>query len=502
MRAASRDIETLFSVGTLGGLSDGRLLDRFATHREDAAFEALVRRHGPMVWGFCRRILRDYHDAEDAFQATFLVLARKGPSLARRELVANWLYGAAYQTAGKERSLRAKRRMREGRVTDVPEPEVTAHDRRDELDEWLDRELSRLPERYRIPIVLCELEGKSHREAAEELGWPIGTVSGRLSRGGALLARRLSRPGVWPSAGTLATLMAREAVSAGMPVGLIDSTVEPAGLFAAGKALSAGVVPADVAVLVEGVLKTMVISRVKPVSAALVVGVVLAGGGTGLVFRALASDGPSRDKAGDAAKGQDHRTEVPQPESDKPPIVLAMVQDRPVDLSTSYPFTFDADNVYELPALSIDYRDFHLKAGRVSIVPIGTERGITGAMVIGDGTFRYAPTADKVIEGHFRAAMLRFNPEEQAAIVPLDKGEKVSDRGTWEMSRYLLQVVIRHCWQSTEEGGRRQKDLIPPKGAFAAGLFSREHGDLLISSDERTSVAFSFTDRKALYERQ
>src|SRR5262245_5867706 len=113
MKVASRDLQTLFSVGTLGGLSDGRLLERFASHREEAAFEALVQRHGPMVWGVCRRILRDHHDAEDAFQATFLVLARKGHSIAHRELVANWLFGVAYQTAMKARSTRAKRRMRE-----------------------------------------------------------------------------------------------------------------------------------------------------------------------------------------------------------------------------------------------------------------------------------------------------------------------------------------------------------------------------------------------------
>jgi hypothetical protein len=98
--------------------------------------------------------------------------------------------------------------------------------------------------------------------------------------------------------------------------------------------------------------------------------------------------------------------------------------------------------------------------------------------------------------------MLRLNPEEQAAIVPLEKGERVSDRGTWEMSRHLLQVVIRHCWQSTKEGGRRQEVLIPPKGAFAAVLYSKEHGDLLISGDERTSIAYNFTERKALYEKK
>jgi hypothetical protein len=179
-------------------------------------------------------------------------------------------------------------------------------------------------------------------------------------------------------------------------------------------------------------------------------------------------------------------------------------QDKPADRMASYPFTIDPDNVHEFPGLAIEYRDFGLKAGPVSVVPISCERGITGAMIIGNGTFRYAPEKDTVIEGQFRAAMLRFNPEEQAAILPLEKGKKVSDRAIAEMSRHMLQVVIRHCWQSSTatEGGRRQEVLIPTKGAFAAVLYSKEHGDLLISGDERTAVAYSFTDRKQLYEKK
>jgi RNA polymerase sigma factor (sigma-70 family) len=502
MKVASRELQTLFSVGTLGGLSDGSLLERFAAHREEAAFEALVRRHGPMVWGVCRRVLRDHHDAEDAFQATFLVLARKGHSIAQRELLANWLYGVACQTAMKARATRARRRMREGQVTDVPEPEATSHDLRDDLTEWLDRELSVLPDKYRIPIILCELEGKTHREAAEQIGWPIGTVSGRLSRARAMLARRLSRRGVSLSAGSLAVLVARDAASARMPVRLIGSTARAASLFAAGRAATAGAVPVEVAALAEKVVKTMLLSKIKIATIILLVGLALAAGGTGLAYRVRAADGPSQEKAGQGTKEQDRRIEVPQPRSDKSPISLVRAEDQPEERMVSYPFTIDPDKVYEFPSLTVDYRDLHLKAGRVSVVPISTERGTTGAMVIGDGTFRYTPEADTVIEGHFRAAMLRFNPGEQAVIVPLEKGERVDDRGTWEMSRHLLQVVIRHCWQSTKEGGRRQEVLIPPKGAFAAALYSKEHGDLLISGDQRTSIAYSFTDRKALYEKK
>jgi RNA polymerase sigma factor (sigma-70 family) len=294
MKVASPELQVLFGEGTLGGLSDRTLLERFAAHREEAPFEALLRRHGPMVWGVCRRVLRNHHDAEDAFQATFLVLARKGQSIAHRELVANWLYGVAYQTAMKARSTRAKRRMREGQVAVVPEPKAVSHDHRDrdDLTESLDGELSRLPDKYRIPIVLCELEEKTHREAAEQLGWPIGTVSGRLFKAKSLLAKRLARRSVSLSAGSLAVLLAQASASASMPTKVIGSTARAASLFASGRTITAGVVSAEVAVLVKGVLNTMVLTRIKIVAAMLLAVTVLAGGMrvVGMIDRAKDKD--------------------------------------------------------------------------------------------------------------------------------------------------------------------------------------------------------------------
>jgi RNA polymerase sigma factor (sigma-70 family) len=279
MKAATRNLRTLFSVGRLGALSDGGLLEQFAGQQEEATFETLVWRHGSMVWGVCRRVLRNHHDAEDAFQATFLVLARKGHSIAHRELIANWLYGVAYQTALKARSTRAKRRIREGQTTNMPEPEAVSPAMLDDRTELLDRELSRLPEKFRIPIVLCELEGKSHREAAEQLGWPIGTVSGRLSRAKAMLARRLSRQGVSLEAGSLAVLVAQDAASASMPTNLIASTAHAASLVMAGQAATAGAVSAKVSALTKGVLKAMSLGKVKRVTLVLLA---LAGAGAGI----------------------------------------------------------------------------------------------------------------------------------------------------------------------------------------------------------------------------
>ena len=292
---AVRDLQTLFEVGSLGGLSDGQLLDRFVARREGAVFEAILLRHGPMVWGVCRRVLRDHHDAEDAFQATFLVLARKASTVMPREMLGNWLYGVAYQTAMKARAVRAKRRVRESQVLNMPEPMMVPHDLRDALSDCLDRELSRLPEKYRIPIVLCDLEGRTHKEAASRLGWPIGTVSSRLSRARTLLARRLSRRGVSLSVGSLAALLAQDVASASMPTQLIGSTVQAASLFAAGGAMTAGVVSAEVAALIGEVLKVMLLGKLKIATAMLLVASVLVAGGTGLTYRARATEPTTQD---------------------------------------------------------------------------------------------------------------------------------------------------------------------------------------------------------------
>ena len=165
------------------GLTDGQLLEAYISRGEVAALAALVQRHGPMVWGVCRRVLRNHHDAEDAFQATFLVLVRKAASVVPREMVGNWLYGVDHQTALKARATTAKRRARERQVTEMSEPAVTEPALWDDLQPLLDQELSRLPDKYRVAIVLCDLEGKTRKETARQLGCPEGTLAARLAVG-------------------------------------------------------------------------------------------------------------------------------------------------------------------------------------------------------------------------------------------------------------------------------------------------------------------------------
>ncbi len=297
-----RDFQTLFSSGALGGLSDGQLVERYVDRREEAVFEAIVHRHGPMVWGVCRRVLRDHHDAEDAFQATFLVLARKASSIVPRQMVGNWLHGVAYQTAVKARATTFKRRGRERQVPKMPESEVAPQETWDDILPLLDQELSRLPEKYRVPIVLCELEGKSHREAAEQLGWPIGTVSGRLSRARSMLAKRMARHGFMLSGGTLAVLLSQNSASASVPVSLIASTTKAATVFAAGQAAASVVVSAKVAALTEGVLKAMLMTKLKFTTAMLVAVVALGAAGTGAIGQSRRAEASSPAKGVEEAR--------------------------------------------------------------------------------------------------------------------------------------------------------------------------------------------------------
>jgi RNA polymerase sigma factor (sigma-70 family) len=265
------------------GPSDGQLLERYLARRDETAFAAIVRRHGPRVFGVCRRVLKNAHDAEDAFQATFLVLVTKAASVRPRELVGHWLYGVAYRTALKAKSLAARRSAKERTMA----PQETHHD--EPPADWLpllDEELHRLPEKYRLPLVLCDLDGKTRKQAARQLGWPDGTLSTRLTRARVLLAQRLTRRGV-ALVGGAAALTLGSAASAQVPAALAASTVRAATGFAAGHAAAA--VSADVAALTQGVLKAMLLTKLKTVlAAALVLALVALGVGVGTYCGAAA----------------------------------------------------------------------------------------------------------------------------------------------------------------------------------------------------------------------
>jgi RNA polymerase sigma factor (sigma-70 family) len=273
------------------GVTDGQLLTCFLERQDEAAFAALVRRHGPMVWGVCRRLLGNYHDAEDAFQAAFLVLTRKAASVRPRERLANWLHGVAYTTAHRLKVATAKRRVKERQVTEVPEPGTVPPGLWDDLEPLLDQELTCLPEKYRVVILLCDLEGKTRKEAARQLGCPEGTVAGRLARARGMLGKRLARHGLAVAGGSLAAVLAQDA-SVAAPTSVVFSTIKAAGPFAAGQAAATGVISAQVAALTEGVLKTMLLTRLK-IGAAMLVLIGLVTTSAGIWGRPVPGGGPA-----------------------------------------------------------------------------------------------------------------------------------------------------------------------------------------------------------------
>jgi RNA polymerase sigma factor (sigma-70 family) len=280
-----------------GDSTDDELLARFAADRDESAFAALVGRHGPMVLRVCQRVLGNAHDAEDAFQAAFLVLARKAGSAGRPRLLAHWLYGVAYRTALKARTERVTRQVKE-RQAEPRRWEAPVDPAWSDLRPVLDEEIRHLPRKYRVPFVLCYLEGKTNEEAARLIGCPKGTVLSRLAWARERLRSRLVRRGVGLSAGLLATLLLSESVaSAVVPALLVDSTAKAAAAFAAGRAVAG-----RVASLAEGVLRAMWMSKVR--TAAFAVAVALAAAFAGVLTHSALADKPPGAKPQEPVAGE------------------------------------------------------------------------------------------------------------------------------------------------------------------------------------------------------
>jgi RNA polymerase sigma factor (sigma-70 family) len=257
--------------------SDGALLQGFVDRRDESAFAAIVLRHGALVWGVCRRVLGHHHEAEDAFQATFLVLARTAASIRAREMLGSWLYGVAYRTSLKAKAAAAKRGRRERQAPIMPEPMAPPQDPLQQLEPLLDHELARLPDKYRVAMILCDLQGKTGKEAARQLKIPEGTLSTRLRTARAMLAKRLERHRLVLSPAAIAALLSQQAVAA--PSVLMTTVIKAAPLFAAGQATASGLVSANVAALTEGVLKAMLLSKIKIATFVLVSAAFALGGG-------------------------------------------------------------------------------------------------------------------------------------------------------------------------------------------------------------------------------
>ena len=370
-----RHLGQLFGAGSAVGLTDGELIERFAGRRDESAetaFETILARHGGLVLTVCRQVLGDVHAAEDAFQATFLVLVRRAASLRVRDRgsLGPWLYGVAYRIALKARQGAGRRRAREHRVARPPvERAATAIEDR-ELQALLHDEVNRLPAKYRAPVVLCYFEGRTHDEAAAALQWPIGTVHGRLARARDLLRRRLIRRGLAP-AGSVGVSLLETIARAEVPAALRTATIAAA---------VRGTPTTVVADLAKLMLRSLLMARVKISAALLTIGLLAAG--MGLALRdSLASQPPRR------------------PDRLSPPITTAPPQPR---LRASWKekdakvevFSPDGRSLVSSGAEGYQLRD--TETARVRAVLITRPHQIYGAVFSPDGRFLFAKvTSDR-----------------------------------------------------------------------------------------------------------
>ena len=290
-------LSRLFATGTATAMSEAELLERFVSQGDPAAFEVILQRHGPMVLRVCRRVLEDPNDVDDAFQATFLILVKKAASIRDREVLGTWLYGVARRVAVRARVNARRRQSRERSDVEAVAMEKPRehHAEALELRALLDDELERLPYRFRAPLVLCDLEGQTHEQAAAQLRCPVGTVKSRLSRGRDRLRARLLRRGIVP-AGALTSFVAAEAAWA-VPSDLMNATLRAATHLATGKVVAAGVFSVQVANLMNGVMRSMFITKLKLAAGGALAVALALGGAQTFVISSSARPAPEREQA-------------------------------------------------------------------------------------------------------------------------------------------------------------------------------------------------------------
>jgi len=294
--------------------SDEQLLGRFALHRDERAFEALLDRHGPMVWGVCRRVLRRTQDIEDAFQATFLVLVRKARSVRRRASATSWLHGVAFRIALQARAHSERESSHQWKESMRTETDAASSASFREVHAILDEEITALPEHLRAPLLLCCLGGRTKAEAARELGWKDGTVASRLARARKRLASRLTRRGVALAAVSALVLAGKS--SAAVPARVIATTVRMARLIAAGEAASVGGVSTSATLLAKGAIQGMTVTKLKAVVVILTMCVV--GTGAGWAANQMSEKDPPPVKAKEESSQPGKKAEAPN--ADETPV--------------------------------------------------------------------------------------------------------------------------------------------------------------------------------------
>lgn len=383
-RVLPRDLSALLGVPISREVSDRQLLERFIAERDQAAFGDLVCRYAQAVWGVCRRVLGREQDAEDAFQAVFLILARKASSIRKGEAVGSWLYGVAYRTAMKARQLASRRTEVEKKASLVKSEEspstVSAWR---ELQRHLDEELQGLAEKYRAPFVLCCLEGMSRAEAASELGWKEGTLSSRLAQARKLLQRRLAQRGVSLSAILTAAALLQNLASAAAPAAIVQT--------AAATALTTqlGSLSPTATALAESVFQTMVVGKIKLAIVA-ITSLSLIGGALLAAFEGLQAEPEARRAAG-----------VPETFLPPPTPILRPIDEQILGLA------FFPDGKKLVTAGARDEKPGQLKVWDVdNREALASVSGFIGARCVA-----VSPTGKVIVTGHFRGAIVLRDPE-------------------------------------------------------------------------------------------
>jgi RNA polymerase sigma factor (sigma-70 family) len=320
-----RTLRLLFEYGTFAGHSDRQLLEFYTTRRGEAselAFAALVERHGSMVLRVCQKAARDAHDAEDAFQATFMIFARRSRSLWVRDSLGPWLHRVAYRAAARAKRVTEYRRMMERRAAEMAALRAVARVP-DEIEFLLHQEIDRLPERYRSPIILCDLEGHTYEEAARHLDCPVGTIRSRLARARRRMRTALVSRGLAPSAGALLLSFASESAKAAVPAELRNSAIRTAMFVAAGKTAARDAIPATVIALTNGGLRSMLLFKMKMVAfAVFLLGALTAGA----AWTAMDDDANTQAQPGGRTKAATNRGGKGKEETEKQPAPDRMAQ--------------------------------------------------------------------------------------------------------------------------------------------------------------------------------
>jgi RNA polymerase sigma factor (sigma-70 family) len=435
----------------VGGLTDAQLLERFQTNRDEAAFEVLVWRHGPKVLGVCRSVLRHEQDAEDAFQATFLILVRKGGSIGKRQVVGSWLYRVAYRVALRAKVMSDKRAATHVHVGAEAAAPAMSDSPGFDVRPVLDEEINRLPEKYRAPFILCYLDGRTNEEAARELGCPKGTVLSRLAWARERLRARLTRRGLDLSAGLPVAVLVSTAPSAV----LVDSTLKAA-LSGAGKA---GLVSGPVAALTQGVLQTMLWTKVKTIAGCVLAVCVMMLGGV-LVGQVL-SAGPAPGKQADGPQVQAEKSDKtePPPPADRQPDKKETPAEKTIPFELrDKPWTQVFEWYSEVSGLA--YTGTYKPAGTATFIPAKGKSRYTLAEITDILNEMLLSQRFILIRRDVTFTVLPDEPKIDPVLVPRVRLDELAKRGKTE----LVSVVLPVTAPSAKDLGPDVKKMLGPFG--------------------------------------